>query len=98
MDLEVGLRNQLDPRGIQVLKKRLAAGEITPQVFKDILKRQMVKQFFQSYRNPIMEFIHGHRPWKKVNPDKTDKSPKIAWDPSRVDADSLFEMSGHKRF
>ena len=48
------LRSHLDPTALQVLKKRLATGKITPQVFKDILKRQMVKYFFQSYRHPLV--------------------------------------------
>jgi hypothetical protein len=47
------LRSYLDPIAIRILKKRLVSGEITPQVFKDILKRQMVKYFFQNYRNPL---------------------------------------------
>ncbi|MDH5457323.1 MAG: hypothetical protein OEY26_01280, partial [Nitrospinota bacterium] len=56
MDLITGeLRNQLDPTAIRILKKRLVSGKITPQVFKDILKRQMVKYFFQTYRHPLIE-------------------------------------------
>ena len=42
------LRNYLDPIAIRILRKRLVSGEITPQVFKDILKRQMVKYFFRN--------------------------------------------------
>ena len=56
MDLITGeLRNQLDPTAIRILKKRLVSGKITPQVFKDILKRQMVKYFFQTYRHPLIK-------------------------------------------
>ncbi len=49
------LRNHLDPTALRILKKRLVSGKITPQVFKDILKRQMVKYFFQSYRHPLLK-------------------------------------------
>ncbi len=47
------LRSYLDPIAIRILKKRLISGHITPQVFKDILKRQMVKYFFRNYENPL---------------------------------------------
>ena len=47
------LRSYLDPIAIRILRKRLVSGGITPQVFKDILKRQMVKYFFQNYRSPL---------------------------------------------
>ncbi len=39
-----GLSATLDPRGLRILKRKLLAGEISSQVFKEVLKRQMVKQ------------------------------------------------------
>lgn len=39
-----GLSSQLDPRGLRILKRKLASGEISSQVFKEVIKRQMVKQ------------------------------------------------------
>ena len=39
-----GLSSTLDPRGLRILKRKLKSGEISPQVFKEVLKRQMVKQ------------------------------------------------------
>lgn len=54
MDLKGGtLRKHLDPIAIRILKKRLVSGQITPQVFKDILKRQMIKYFFQNHENSL---------------------------------------------
>lgn len=52
------LRSHLDPMALRILKKRLASGKITPQVFKDILKQQMVKYFFRTYRHPLF------KPWE----------------------------------
>ena len=54
------LRSHLNPKALRVLKKRLAAGKITPQVFKDILKQQMVKYFFQTYRHPLIKSWENH--------------------------------------
>ena len=50
------LRSYLDPTALRILGKRLVAGKITPQVFKDILKQQMVKYYFQTYRHPLLKF------------------------------------------
>ncbi|MCF8720121.1 hypothetical protein [Nitrospina gracilis] len=47
------LKQYLDPTGVQVLKKRLIAGQITPSVFKQTLTRQMVSQFFLEYTHPV---------------------------------------------
>ena len=47
------LRSHLNPTAVRILKKRLVSGKITPQVFKDILKQQMIKYFFQTYRHPL---------------------------------------------
>jgi len=55
------LRNYLDPIAIRILRKRLVSGEITPQVFKDILKRQMVKYFFRNYQDPRAGTWEGWR-------------------------------------
>ena len=49
------LKSHLNPTAVRILKKRLVSGKITPQVFKDILKQQMVKYFFQTYRHPLMK-------------------------------------------
>ncbi len=54
------LKQYLDPTGVQVLKKRLVAGQITPTVFKQTLTRQMVSQFFLEYTHPV------DRAWEKM--------------------------------
>jgi hypothetical protein len=90
MDLITGeLRNQLDPTAIRILKKRLVSGKITPQVFKDILKRQMVKYFFQTYRHPLIESWDNLRksPLKQLR-DTRNTKPKT----------DQFEILEHKRF
>jgi hypothetical protein len=38
------LNTRLNPKGIQGLKKKLIAGEITAKTFKAIIKRQILKQ------------------------------------------------------
>lgn len=56
MDLDTErLRSQLDPHALQVLKKRLVAGKITPRLFKDILRRQMVRYYFEAHPHPLTE-------------------------------------------
>lgn len=60
MPTKTNLREYLDPTGVNVLKKRLIAGQITPVVFKETLKRQMVSQFFQDYTHPV------DRAWEKM--------------------------------
>ncbi len=40
----ITLNTRLNPKGVQGLKKRLIAGEITAKTFKAIIKRQILKQ------------------------------------------------------
>ncbi len=44
MKNETSLESLLDPRGVRVLKRKLETGEISPEQFKQILKRQMLKK------------------------------------------------------
>ena len=92
MNLITGeLRNHLDPIAIRILKKRLVSGKITPQVFKDILKRQMVKYFFQTYRHPLIESWENLRrsvPHQLRDTGSTKPRPK----------NDTFEIQNHKRF
>ena len=92
MDLMKGeLRNHLDPTALRILKKRLVSGKITPQVFKDILKRQMVKYFFQTYRHPLVESWGNWRESaKKRLGDSGSTTPRSKND--------KFEIYEHKRF
>ncbi len=82
------LRSYLDPIAIRILKKRLVSGAITPQVFKDILKRQMVKYFFRNYRNPLATTWQG---WQR----SVKKRIGLAASNRRVQGDRFL---GHKRF
>ncbi len=92
MDLMKGeLRNHLDPTALRILKKRLVSGKITPQVFKDILKRQMVKYFFQSYRHPL---IKSWENWQR-SPQKRLGFNRSTAPRSRK---NKFEIYNHKRF
>lgn len=89
--LDHELKSHLNPTAIRILKKRLVSGKITPQVFKDILKQQMIKQFFRNYRHPLL------RAWE--NCWKSDKNPQRE---NRRAASSHgqddLETSHHKRF
>ncbi len=85
------LRSYLDPTALRILKKRLVSGKITPQVFKDILKRQMVKYFFQSYRHPL---IKSWENWQR-SPQKRLGFNGSTAPRSRKDK---FEIYSHKRF
>lgn len=40
----IKLNTRLNPKGMQGLKKKLIAGEITAKTFKAIIKRQILKQ------------------------------------------------------
>lgn len=53
--MNVELKSHLNPTALRILKKRLVSGKITPQVFKDILKQQMIRYFFQTYRHPLIK-------------------------------------------
>jgi hypothetical protein len=44
MARSIKLNTRLNPKGIQGLKKKLIAGEITTKTFKAIIKRQILKQ------------------------------------------------------
>jgi len=92
MDLMKGeLRNHLDPTALRILKKRLVSGKITPQVFKDILKRQMVKYFFQAYRHPL---IKSWENWQR-SPQKRLGFNGSTEPRSKKDK---YEIYNHKRF
>lgn len=85
------LRNHLDPTALRILKKRLVTGKITPQVFKDILKRQMVKYFFQSYRHPLI------KSWEKWRQSAKKQQVNSGSTMSRSKNEKL-EVYDHKRF
>jgi len=92
MDLINGeLRNHLDPTALRILKKRLVSGKITPQVFKDILKRQMIKYFFRTYRHPL---IKSWENWRRSAPKRERDSGSTT---PRSENDE-FEIYSHKRF
>ena len=85
------LRSHLNPMALRILKNRLASGKITPQVFKDILKQQMIKYFFQTYRHPLI--ISWENYWdSSKNQRKENRSTVL-----RSKKDSL-EAYNHKRF
>jgi len=85
------LRNHLDPTALRILKKRLVSGKITPQVLKDILKRQMVKYFFQSYRHPLRKSWEN---WRKPASKRLRDNGSAALRPKN----GKFEIYDHKRF
>lgn len=92
MDLMKGeLRSYLDPTALRILKKRLVSGKITTQVFKDILKQQMVKHFFQAYRPPLFKLRGNWRGYThKALGDNGDTMPQ-----SGIDQPDIYK---HKRF
>ncbi len=57
------LISTLDQKAVEVLKRKLLAGEISPEMFKGILKRQMIKQQEQVqsnwFRNAIKTFFRN---------------------------------------
>ena len=55
------LLNQLDPRAVRALKRRLTSGQITPRLFKDILRRQMVRYYFQKHPHAGVESWFGRK-------------------------------------
>ena len=89
------LNLSLDPDGVHFLEKRLVAGEISPHVFKDILKHQMVKQYFLNYVHPL------DRVWQKVTDFTkarfTRKSAPFMGEPA-IDLEELFYRAHHKQF
>ncbi len=85
------LRSYLDPTALRILKKRLVSGKITPQVFKDILKRQMVKYFFQTYRHPL---IKSWGNWRRSAQNQLQDNGSTTPRPKN----DKFKVYNHKRF
>ena len=88
---EVELKNHLNPTAIRILKKRLVSGTITPQVFKDILKQQMIKHYFRNYRHPLVKVWDKCLRYSK----KTRKANQKTVSSSGQED---FETFHHKRF
>ena len=63
MKITSDLTSSLDPRGIEVLKRKLIAGEISPELFKGVLRRQFAKQLNRQqsrwFRNSIKSFFQN---------------------------------------
>ena len=85
------LRSYLDPTALRVLEKRLVSGKITPQVFKDILKQQMIKYYFQTYRHPLLK-LWGN--WRRSG----QKPPGENGDDHPQSKGNETEINHHKRF
>ncbi len=83
------LLNQLDPRAVRALKRRLASGQITPRMFKDILRRQMVRTYFEAHPHAVRESWFSRRP----SPPK----PVVHNPPARK-PDTSREAIHHKHF
>lgn len=99
MNSAKNLNLSLDPQGVRFLEKRLLAGEISPHVFKDILKYQMVKQYFQDYVHPFA------RVWGKMMNFITTRlkfirkqSPFMAEAISSNELKDIFSRAHHKHF
>jgi len=99
MNSAKNLNFSLDPQRVRFLEKRLLAGEISPHVFKDILKYQMVKQYFQDHVHPF------DRVWRKIM-NLTKTRVKFIRKPSSFMAESassgelkdIFSRAHHKHF
>ena len=85
------LKSHLNPTALRILKKRLISGKITPQVFKDILKQQMIKYFFRTYRHPLLKSWENC--WRSPKNQREDNRSTAL----RPRKDSL-ETYNHKRF
>ena len=92
-----GLSAMLDPRGVRILKRKLLAGEITPRVFKEVLKRQMVKQALQrrSFSRPERwaDLIAAAR--GRFQPDAMESTAPFK--PGPLDMEELFSLSRIRR-
>ena len=96
-NMNKNLNFSLDSNGVHFLEKRLIAGEISPHVFKDILKRQMVKQYFHDYVHPL------DRVWQKVTDFTKTRfirkpAPFMEEPGSPIDLEDLFSRAHRKRF
>ena len=88
-----GLSATLDPRGLRILKRKLMAGEISSQVFKEVLKRQMVKHALrqrpQVGENIWSNFLDSARKlWKRSEDDVPDE-----FLPGPLDMEELFTLA-----
>ena len=85
------LRSQLDPRAIRILRNRLVRGEITPRLFKDILRRQMVRYYFEAHPHPLTETWTS---WRNPSP----KGNGLIGNPTQNSQERIAETDHHKRF
>ncbi len=93
------LNFSLDPNGVHFLEKRLMAGEISPHVFKDILKHQMVKQYFQDYVHPLDRVWERVTDFTKTRFHSIRKSAPFMEEPgSAIELEDLLSRAHHKRF
>ncbi|MCA9484960.1 MAG: hypothetical protein KC553_14610 [Nitrospina sp.] len=88
-----GLSSQLDPRGLRILKRKLASGEISSQVFKEVIKRQMVKQALKQHaparRSRWSQVLESARNWfgRPVN------DPEPVYEAGPLDMEELFALA-----
>ncbi len=83
----------LDPRGLRILKRKLMSGEITSQVFKEVLKRQMVKHALRQRplvgENIWSSFLDSARKlWGRPENDIADE-----FMPGPLDMEELFTLA-----
>jgi len=89
----------LDPHGVRFLEKRLQAGEITSHVFKDILKHQMVKQYFKDYTHPFDHLMQKMKSFIQfLFKTPQNPSPSMEEFESPVELRETIMKARHKHF
>ncbi len=75
-------RYYLNSGGLRVLNHRLSQGNLSPQIYKAVLRRQMIKQYFEnspSFFGLLKEKVSNLISWisNRFQPDDLDFAPRL---------------------
>lgn len=98
MSVNADMKSFLDPRGVNVLKKKLIAGEISPKLFKEVLKRQMLKQYYQRHSRSMGALMKSlFRNLAKIVQQRRDARQDNRQAQPTLDMDEMFGMVRSRR-
>lgn len=99
MDANANMISLLDPRGVEVLKQKLVAGEISRETFKAVLKRQMLKRYYERRAFGFSRIMKGLARQMARNLRKSKERDGNGGEAQpTLDMDELFGMVRSRRF
>ncbi|MBI5427176.1 MAG: hypothetical protein HZA02_02730 [Nitrospinae bacterium] len=98
MDANANMISLLDPRGVEVLKRKLVAGEISRETFKAVLKRQMLKRYYERRTFGFSRIMKGLARQMARNLQSNQNNGNGGEAQPTLDMDELFGMVRSRRF